>query len=71
VAPTPAPVGDGEYNDGVIEFVRHISCRHALRLVRPNHRRILRLENETGEPTGTFRIRGFHCNWEARRTRRR
>lgn len=60
-----APVGDGEYSRGVIEFVHRISCRHALRLVRPNYRRILRLEGETGEATGTFSIRGFHCNWEA------
>lgn len=54
-----APVGDGEYSNGVIEFVRHISCRHALRLARPNYRRILRLQSETGEPTGTFRSGGF------------
>jgi hypothetical protein len=59
------PVGDGEYSHGVIEFVRGISCRHALRLVRPNYSRVLRLEGESGELTGTFRIRGFHCSWEA------
>jgi hypothetical protein len=57
--------GDGEWSDGAIEFVHEISCRRALALVKPNYHRILRLEAESGQPTGRFRIGGFHCNWEA------
>lgn len=56
-------VGDGESTEGTILSATHISCRHALRIVRPRYREVLRIEADAASSTGSFRLGGFHCTW--------
>jgi hypothetical protein len=56
-------VGDGESTEGTILSATHISCRHALRIVRPHYKEVLRIEAESGASTGNFRLRAFKCTW--------
>jgi hypothetical protein len=56
-------VGDGESTEGTILSATLLSCRHALRIVRPRYKEVLRIEAESGTPTGSFRLGGFGCGW--------
>lgn len=56
-------VGDGESTEGTILSATHISCRHALRIVRPRYKEVLRAEAESGASTGNFQLGRFRCRW--------
>lgn len=56
-------VGDGEFSDGAMISAKHISCSHALGIVKPHYRHILHLEGLAGTPTGSFRLGRFQCHW--------
>jgi hypothetical protein len=54
------PLGDGEYSDGAILSTKGISCAHALALVKPRYKRILR----GGTANSSFRIGPYHCRYQ-------
>jgi hypothetical protein len=56
-------VGDGESTEGTVLSATHMSCRHALRIVRPHYKKVLQIEAESGTSTGSFRLGAFHCSW--------
>lgn len=56
-------LGDGESTEGAIRSATHMSCRHALRIVRLRYKEVLRIEAESGTATGNFQLGAFHCSW--------
>ena len=57
-------VGDGESTMGTILRATGVSCRRALKIVKRSYRRVLRIERESGKPTGRFRLGRFRCHWK-------
>jgi hypothetical protein len=56
-------VGDGESTEGTILSATHMSCRRALRIVRPRYKEVLRIREEAATSTGSFRLGRFRCRF--------
>jgi hypothetical protein len=52
--------GDGEYSDGAVVWVKNISCRQALALVKPAYPTIRHLTGRSGH----FRLGKFSCSYK-------
>jgi hypothetical protein len=57
-------VGDGETSRGTILSATGISCRRVLKIVKRGYWRVLRIERESGKPTGRFHLGRFRCHWK-------